>query len=143
MSEPSERWWENALDRLSAARARERAFAADELGDLLAAPSVAQLWKERVAASLVALALRERNEEAAESALNSLARSMERGWLPYPVVQPLTECLHRLSPDLVGYVLLILAGTRDPAARPVIERYSDHPDPTIRADAAEALEELP
>jgi HEAT repeat protein len=50
--------------------------------------------------------------------------------------------LSNLPAALIGWVLLILGLTRDPAARSIIAPYLEHPDASVRLEALDALRAL-
>jgi hypothetical protein len=128
------------LGQLGSADPKQRGLAAAYLGDLLERAALAQPETERVAAALVAAALREPDNDAREELLHALASTMQG--LPLALVWPLCELLPRLDLQQLDYCLYILAATHDAAAEAVIVPFMDHPDPAIRECAREALTEL-
>ncbi|PGH45901.1 hypothetical protein COO58_16880 [Micromonospora sp. WMMA1996] len=93
-------------------------------------------------AELVALTAAEADERVRESALNACADAATAYMLPLALFRPLTPLLPNLSAELTGYVLLILGLTHDPAARPIITPYLNHPEASVRLEASDALTEL-
>lgn len=136
----AEPYTDSLLGQLGSADPKPRELAADHLGDLLERAILEQPETERVAATLVAAALREPDNAAREAQLHALASTMQR--LPLALVWPLCELLPRLDVWQLDYCLSILAATHDAAAEPVIAPFMDHPDPAARASAKEALSEL-
>jgi hypothetical protein len=128
------------LGQLGSEHPKQREFAADSIGDWLERATLAQPDTERVAATLVAAALREPNHAAREAQLHALAMTTQQ--LPLALVRPLGGLLPRLDLEQLGYCLSILAATHDTAAEAAITPFMDHPDPAVRACAKEALTEL-
>ncbi|WP_181874290.1 HEAT repeat domain-containing protein [Marinitenerispora sediminis] len=124
------------------ADAPRRDLAVDELGDLLRSAGLAQEAAEGLTSCLVRLAVTDQDDTVRESALNALSEALLQYELPYALVKPLAEHIDGFRPVLVGYVLFVLSSTRAPAARPVIERFLEHPDASLREEAAAAMDEL-
>jgi len=132
-----------ALDALTHADARQRDLAADQLGDLLRTAALTQADTERAVTHLVTVAVTDADWTVRESALNSIVEAFNGKQLPLRLFQPLQHHLAAMPPALLDHALYILAATHDPAARPAIEAFINHPDSNVRRYAAEALSELP
>ncbi|MET9595495.1 HEAT repeat domain-containing protein [Streptomyces sp. NPDC006516] len=77
-----------------------------------------------------------------ESALHAVCIASTHYQLPYRVVEALAVGADAFEPVLLRYVLFILGATYDRVVLPVVERYLRHPDPEVRREAAEAVDEL-
>lgn len=134
-------------NRLDAAHVGVRADAAAQLGDCLQHllvrradidPSVCRA----VVGKMLAHVLDEQNTGLKETILSALVdaaalpASRDIDWTP------LVGALASLEPELVSYVLQVIAFSHDPKYRPVIERYRFDPDPYLRQIASESLIEL-
>jgi HEAT repeat protein len=122
---------------------RHRDLAVEHLGDLLRGPGLDQADAELAVARLVALFTSETDPTVQESTLHAIADAFDRHRLGLPVFQPLHPLLPAMPPNLLEHALYLLAATHDPQARPMIEAFLQHPDPTVRGYAAQALTELP
>ncbi|WP_157779061.1 HEAT repeat domain-containing protein [Micromonospora sp. WMMA2032] len=131
-----------ALALLTDLDPRVREHGADEVGDCLRRCAGDQDDTEVATARLVALTVAETDERVRESALNACAHAATTYVIPLAVFQPLAPLLPNLSAELTGYVLLILGLTHDPAARPIITPYLNHPEASVRLEASDALTEL-
>jgi HEAT repeat protein len=134
---------QDALARLAHPDSRQRELAAAELGDLLRSDAVDLTNAELVITRLVELVLTDQEHTIAEEALNSIGEGFGHLELPLRLVMPLVRRMPSLPPDLIEYALNILGCTHDPAARPMIVAYLEHPVPAVRDSAEEALRELP
>ncbi|MEU4714095.1 HEAT repeat domain-containing protein [Micromonospora purpureochromogenes] len=97
---------------------------------------------EAAVARLVTLMVAETDERVRSSALGACADAATAYRLPLALFEPLIPLLPNLSAELSEYVLLILGLVRDPAARPVITPYLDHPEASVRLEATDALARL-
>ena len=131
----------HALALLAGSEAAVLESAAAQLGDLLRSGVLDAARAEEVVAGLVDLACADHGYEVTEEALHAICDAFHHE-LPLRVVTPLCGRIPHLPPDLVDYVLHILASTHDPAARPLIEVHLGDPEP-VRSSAVEALKELP
>jgi HEAT repeat protein len=131
------------LDQLTHADPRRRDLAADELGDLLRAGAYNQADTEQSVTHLVTTALHDIDPTVRESALHAINEAFNHRALPLRLFDALQRDLAVLEPALLDYALNILACTHDPAARPAIEVFLNHPNPDVRTSAADALTELP
>ena len=131
------------LDQLTHADPRRRDLAADELGDLLRAGAYNQADTEQIVTLLVTAALHDIDPTVREAALHAVNEAFNHRALPLRLLDALRDHLASLEPALLDYALNILACAHDPAARPAIEAFLDHPNPDLRASAADALTELP
>ena len=122
---------------------RHRHLAVEHLGDLLRGPSLDEADAELAVARLVALFTSEADPTVQESTLHAIAEAFDRHRLGLPVFEPLHPLLPAMPPNLLEYALYVLAATHNPQTRPMIEAFLQHPDPTVRRYAAEALTELP
>ena len=93
-------------------------------------------------AELVAVAVVDGQDSVQEAALHACGEAVGYYDLPLALFEPLVPLMSGLSAELIGYVLGLLGATHDPAARPVIASFADHPDPSVREEAVEALAEL-
>ncbi|GGT59133.1 hypothetical protein GCM10010271_73130 [Streptomyces kurssanovii] len=116
--------------------------AADELGDLLEAGSLEQADAERVVAVLVASVTSRNDRAVQEACLNALSHAVVRYRLPYALLEPIAGATAELHPLELVYVPFILSATHEPGARAVAERLLLHPDAEVRAEAAQAIDEL-
>ncbi|MCP3805099.1 NAD(P)H-dependent oxidoreductase [Allokutzneria sp. A3M-2-11 16] len=133
----------DAVSRLAHPDPRQRELAAAELGDLLRGNALDATGVEVVITGLVNLALGDDDPVIIEEALHAISEGAYRRILPSHLVMPLVRRMPSLTPELLEYVLDILASTRDPAVRPVLIAHLDHALPAIRDAAAGALPELP
>jgi HEAT repeat protein len=131
------------LDQLTHHDPRRRDLAADELADLLRIGALDQADTERTVAHLVTTAVHDADPTVRESALHAIVEAFTHRALPLRLFNALRHQLTSLEPALLDYALNILASTHDPAARPAIEAFLNHPDPDVRDYATDALGELP
>jgi HEAT repeat protein len=131
------------LDQLTHPDTRRRDLAAAELGDLLRTGALNQADTEQTVTRLVTTALHDADPTVRESALHAIDEAFNHRTLPLRLFDDLQRQLTTLEPALLDYALNILACTHDPAARPAIEAFLNHPDPNVRTYTAEALIELP
>ena len=130
------------LERLTDPDPRVRALAADEASDYFRGGISGQAATETAVAKLVAAAVADDEDSVREAALHACHEAVSHHDLPLALFDPLVPLMPRLPAELIGYVLAILGATHDPAARPIIASYANHPNRSVRAEAAEALVEL-
>ncbi|MEV4683144.1 hypothetical protein [Streptomyces kurssanovii] len=116
--------------------------AADELGDVLEAGSLEQADAERVVTVLVRAVTSQCDRVVQEACLNALSHAVVRYRIPYALLEPIAGATAELRPRELAYVPFILSATHDPGARAVAERLLLHPDAEVRAEAAQAIDEL-
>ncbi|MFF3302013.1 hypothetical protein [Streptomyces sp. NPDC002908] len=133
---------ESAWEELDAPATRRRDFCLDAISDVLETGRLAPDDAERVVERLVLVALSHETCAVRESALHAVCTASTHYQLPYGVVKALAVGADTFEPVLLGYVLSILGATYDRMALPVVERYLLHPDPEVRREAAEAVDEL-
>jgi hypothetical protein len=130
------------VDRDTAKEAVRRDVAADELGDLLDAGCLEQADAERVVAVLVEAVTSQRDRDVQEAGLNALSHAVVRHRIPYALLGPIADVTAVLHPRELTYVPFILSATHEPAARAAVEPLLRHPDAEVRAEAAQAIDEL-
>ncbi|WP_433389168.1 HEAT repeat domain-containing protein [Micromonospora sp. KLBMP9576] len=131
-----------ALALLSEPDPRVREHGAAEVGDCFRRYAGNQDNTEVAVTRLVALTVAETDERMRSSALSACADAATAYVLPLALFEPLMPLLPDLSAELTEYVLLILGLTHDPAARPIITPYLNHPEASVRLEASDALTEL-
>ncbi|MET8263101.1 HEAT repeat domain-containing protein [Micromonospora arida] len=131
-----------ALALLTAPTARVREHGAAEVGGCFRRRAGDQDDTEAAVARLVTLTVAETDERVRRSALGACADAATAYGLPLALFEPLMPLLPDLSGELTEYVLLILGLVRDPAARPVITPYLNHPEASVRLEATDALARL-
>jgi HEAT repeat protein len=132
-----------ALNALAHPDPRHRDLAAAHIGDILRGAVLDQANTERAVTHLVAIAITDVDPTVRESALNSISEAFNSRTLPLTLFQPLQHSLGFMEPALLEHALYVLAATHNPAARPAIEAFINHPDDNVRRSAADALSELP
>lgn len=133
---------ESAWEELDGAATRRRDLCLDVVSDVLETGCLATDDAERVVERLVLVALSPESCAVRESALHAVCTASTHYRLRYKVVEALAVGADAFEPVLLRYVLFILGATYDRAALPVVERYLRHPDPEVRREAAEAVDEL-
>ncbi|MFJ8750949.1 hypothetical protein ACIREO_16650 [Streptomyces sp. NPDC102441] len=133
---------EAAWEELEGSDARSRHLGLDAIGDLLETGRLTQDDAERAVERLVIVALSAEDHAVQESALNAICTTSTRYELPYGVVEPLAAGADGFEPLLLAYILIILGGTHDHAALPIIERFRHHDHPEVRRETAEAVTEV-
>ncbi|MGA5411950.1 HEAT repeat domain-containing protein [Streptomyces lavendulocolor] len=133
---------ESAWDELNGSDAGRRDLCLDVVSDVLGTGRLTQDDAERAVERLVTVALSDESYAVRESALHAACTASMHYELSYRVVEPLAVGADALEPLLLDYILAILGSTHDQAALPVLERFLQHPQPEVRREAAEALNEL-
>lgn len=120
---------------------RARALAADQASDYLRSRYADTAAVHAEVARLVEIAVHDNEEIVREAALHACIDAVSYHDLPLELFRPLIPLMPHLSTELLGYALAILGSTHDPAAGRLIATYADHPDPSVRAEVADALTE--
>lgn len=131
-----------ALEALTDRDPDQRDHAAEVLGDLLRGTALEEQTARLVVARLVSLAVNEPVTKVRESALNSISEAFNHHSLPLGLVEPLAAAMPTMEPELLEHALYILSATHDPQARPLIEPFLCHADPTVRAEGQRAAAEI-
>ncbi|MGV9456597.1 HEAT repeat domain-containing protein [Streptomyces sp. NPDC003635] len=133
---------ESAWEELHGSRPGRRDLCLDVVSDVLETGRLTPEDAERAVERLVTVALSDESHPVRESALHAACTASTHYELPYRVVEPLAVGADVFEPPLLAYVMAILGSTHDQAALPVVERFLHHPDPEVRREAAEAVNEL-
>ena len=127
----------------------DRAFVADQIGDLLerALQNPASIDGDVLQETfneIMTLALSETNPEAKESLLHALVNTSSLACARQESVdpEPIARALDSFNEAELEYGLYVLGFLRKPDYRPTIARFLEHPSPNTRAVARQALQEL-
>ena len=134
---------DEAVEALADRDPARRDDAAEALGDLLRTRGLDQASVRSAVARLVIVAVEEPMTRVRESALNAVSKAFNNYRLPLAVVEPLTIALDTMSSELLAHAVYIFGATQDPRARPLIEPFLSHRDPSVRNEAERALTEIP
>ena len=135
---------QNELDpyelQLKSDCSRQRDSAAEQLSDYLQYSDLGLQSRLAVGRWLLDALWNETDEVVIESLLNAL------GWINFKTACPelewgrLAEYLPKLPPILLGeYAIATLGECADPSMIPYIEAYLNHPEPSVRQEAQQAI----